>query len=571
MGGALQMMLVAIGVLIVGGIGTALWTASRDNGLVIEAFSVPPDMAARGMTGQVVAGQLLDKLAAMQDATDSARPAASYSNNWGSDLKIEIPDTGISLGEAWRTLAGWLGHETHITGEVYRTANGLALTARAGGEGSATVSGTDADLDKMLQQVAEDIYHRTQPYRYAAFIEGTAKPDLAGARAILQRLSVEGTTVRERAWATLGVGVNDLFSGNISAQSVQLRQAIALDPDFALAWGDLESGEGTLEHEENSFQAGRKAIRLMANGSGADMTPRAQAITLISVQGDAASDIGDFAAARDYYTADTRLPDYSGTVENSRESAASMLASLHEPGAARRAWSSFPVDATATDQRASTLPTLDFNLSDWQAVLRDRPAAEVALERGFLRDSLAQALWPFVARALAETGDIAGGEALIARTPLDCDLCVRERGRIAALKHDWSGAARWYAMVSARSPSIPFADTLWGQMLMAKGDLDGAIAKFDSAHRKGPHYADPLEMWGEALIAKNRSDLALAKFEEAAHDAPNWGRLHLKWGEALLWSGDKDGAKKQFAIAAGLGLTPAEKSELARMGTPHGR
>jgi tetratricopeptide (TPR) repeat protein len=101
-------------------------------------------------------------------------------------------------------------------------------------------------------------------------------------------------------------------------------------------------------------------------------------------------------------------------------------------------------------------------------------------------------------------------------------------------------------------------------MLLAKGDLDGAIAKFASAHEKGPHFADPLEMWGEALVAKNRSHLALAKFEEAAKYAPNWGRLHLKWGEALWWSGKRDDARKQFAVAAGLEMTPPEKAELAR-------
>ena len=102
-------------------------------------------------------------------------------------------------------------------------------------------------------------------------------------------------------------------------------------------------------------------------------------------------------------------------------------------------------------------------------------------------------------------------------------------------------------------------------MLLRKGDLDGAIAKFESAHKKSPHFADPLEMWGEALIAKNRSDLALAKFEEANKYAPNWGRLHLKWGEALWWSGKHDEAKKQFAIAATLDLTPSEKSELMKV------
>jgi tetratricopeptide (TPR) repeat protein len=102
-------------------------------------------------------------------------------------------------------------------------------------------------------------------------------------------------------------------------------------------------------------------------------------------------------------------------------------------------------------------------------------------------------------------------------------------------------------------------------MLLRKGDLEGAIAKFSIANRKGPHFADPLEMWGEALIAKNRSDFALAKFEEAGKYAPNWGRLHLKWGEALLWSGKRDEAKKKFARAAALDLTPSEKSELAKV------
>ncbi|HWU55372.1 MAG TPA: hypothetical protein VN175_07710 [Rhizomicrobium sp.] len=46
--------------------------------------------------------------------------------------------------------------------------------------------------------------------------------------------------------------------------------------------------------------------------------------------------------------------------------------------------------------------------------------------------------------------------------------------------------------------------------------------------------------------------------------APNWSRLHLKWGEALAYCGHKDEARKHFARAAALDLTPPEKSELAR-------
>jgi tetratricopeptide (TPR) repeat protein len=172
---------------------------------------------------------------------------------------------------------------------------------------------------------------------------------------------------------------------------------------------------------------------------------------------------------------------------------------------------------------------------------------------------------PRLAVALAKTGDFSGALAAIANTPADCYDCVRARGNVETLRKNWSAAAAWFGRAVAQAPSIPFADADWGAMLMAKGDLDDAIAKFSRANQKGPHFADPLEMWGEALIAKNRSDLALAKFEEAEKHAPNWGRLHLKWGEALWWSGNKDGAKKQFAIARSLDMAQPEKAELAKV------
>jgi tetratricopeptide (TPR) repeat protein len=172
---------------------------------------------------------------------------------------------------------------------------------------------------------------------------------------------------------------------------------------------------------------------------------------------------------------------------------------------------------------------------------------------------------PWLAYADARLGNFSDANAIIAKTPGDCYLCERMRGNIDAARKKWDAAAWWFDDAVRQAPSIPFAYADWGAMLLAKGDYDGAIAKFRLANLKGPHFADPLEMWGETLIAKNRSDLALAKFEEANKYAPNWGRLHLKWGEALLWSGDRIGAQKQFAIASGLDLAPSEGSELTRM------
>jgi len=46
-----------------------VWNAAHSEGLIVESFSVPPDLTARGLNGQAVASQLLDDLSAMQSAT----------------------------------------------------------------------------------------------------------------------------------------------------------------------------------------------------------------------------------------------------------------------------------------------------------------------------------------------------------------------------------------------------------------------------------------------------------------------------------------------------------------------
>jgi tetratricopeptide (TPR) repeat protein len=184
---------------------------------------------------------------------------------------------------------------------------------------------------------------------------------------------------------------------------------------------------------------------------------------------------------------------------------------------------------------------------------------------------LAGQVWPYTARALAETGDLRGAHALIDRTLPDCYACMRNRADIDAVEGDFNGASYWFAHAISASPSIPMAYFDWGRVLLMKGDIGGAIAKFDLAHLKGPRFADPLEMWGEALLLKNRSDLALARFEEANKYAPRWGRLHLKWGEALFYLGRKDEARAQFQTASGMDLSATDQAALAkRLVAPHG-
>jgi tetratricopeptide (TPR) repeat protein len=547
--------------LVVCGLASMVWGASRERGLVVDAFSVPQDLAQTGMTGSVVANRLIDKLGRLQAASFSVvQGGETYRRDGGGGVRVEIPDTGISLDELQRYLRDWLGRETHATGDVVRTAKGWSLTVRYGDEPGVTLDG--ADLDALIGQGAERLMAQALPYRYVEYLSRHGR--FAEALALLPSIAPRGSAVeRGRAYSTWATVY--FYQGDMARAAQKAQQGLDADPDNPTLYGYIAAGASNLGHDETGWSAAAGVPSHMRGEAVDSLDPAVATVLPILFGAYRAELAGDYDAALAGWA---RL---SGMDTSAYDQGAqsSDTAAIHELALARRIAASIP--ANGRDGKPNYAVPLErmilaYASGDWAGAARAGAAADAILKpQPTLYWERANFVWPLWAESMARGGDVAGGQALIARAPLDCDDCVRKRGRIAALKHDWSAAERWFAMVSVRSPHIPFADTDWGQMLMAKGDLDGAIAKFESAHAKGPRFADPLEMWGEALIRKNRSDLALAKFAEADKYAPKWGRLHLKWGEALLWSGDKAGAEKQFALARALDLVMSEKSELSRM------
>ncbi|HEY3778048.1 MAG TPA: hypothetical protein VGL35_08310 [Rhizomicrobium sp.] len=567
-------------------VGSAIWSAAHDHGLVIEAFSVPPDLAARGLSGEVVAGRMLDRLSAMQAQTDTLRASNSYTNNWGDDIKVQIPDTGISIGEFNRYLHQWLGHQTHIGGDVVRVGSRLMVTARAGADAGQGFSGADRDVDRLLQQAAEAVYARTQPYRYGIFLLEHDK--LAQANAVFAPLTQSGPP-SERAWAYVGLGNVQSAENLIPEAEKNAYAGVALEPGFALGLYRLEGFAATLGHEQAALEAGQGTLRLLSDTAQNDIDPAKASSLRPPVAWQVDDLLGDYAdEAKQTITLRGLENVLRVVLENSIYTQAGAAAEAHDLRAARLLLAEAPALTEAstngkngaiigneTEQNVGEVELLGaLAQKNWRAALRiarRMDAVEANLDSASVANLYRPTqIWPLLALAEAKTGNFAPARALIERTPLDCGPCLRARGMIRAAERNWSASAFWFAVAAKQGPSIPFAWFGWGEMLMAKGDDDGAIAKFALAHQKGPHFADPLEMWGEALTRKNRSDLALAKFEEAARYAPNWGRLHLKWGEALHWAGDRDGAQKQFAIAVHLDIAPSERSQLGRMEAGNG-
>jgi tetratricopeptide (TPR) repeat protein len=539
---ALQVMTGLVGFFIVVALGAMAWSAHEDHGVSIAAFSVPPDLAQRGLTGQVLASQLLDRLAELQRKTVTARPASTYASDWGADIKVEIPETGVSIGELNRYLRDWLGSETRITGEVVRTSIGVAVTARAGEEPGQRFEGGEADLDRLVGQAAEGVYRQTQPYRWAVYLQSVGRTaEAASAYAQL----AQGGAAEDRPWAYVGWGFLLLTQGDARGALEKAREAIRIAPDYSGGYLVALAANSVLGHPEDTLALMRQADRRLRGGERF-MSPEGNIDLLL---GDYRAWAAILAKDRDSsLTTEGRMGFYVPSM-----ALAAAMVQNHDVSGARAVVAS--VDPTVA-VRASITPwaveaNSRFELEDWAGAIR-------VVEAGSGSSCMA---WG-CAIAYAMLGRLDEARALADKSPLDSDDGLIVRGRVAAAARDWAAADRWFATASRHDPSIPLAPAAWGGALLAKGDFDGAIAKLAEAHRRGPHYADPLELWGEALMKKGDLAGAIGKFAAADPDAPRWGRNHLRWGEALLRSGRYAEARSQFEAANGMDLSRPDRAAL---------
>ena len=547
----LQLMTVLVGLSIMALIATMAWQAHEASGLVIDAFSVPPDLSRDGLTGQVAAGRFLDKLQALQAASaNSDRPAETLQDDWGSEIKVEIPETGLTFGEFDKLLREKLGHVSHVSGEVLKTPTGIALTARIGDAPPQSFTGAESDFDTLAQKAAEAVFGASQPYTYADYLDQHGRIDEAFA--VIKDLAENGPP-SERGWAYAKWALMDIN-----------------DHGDAAAAAD-HSGRGL------GFGAGSDMIDRISQVAVAVWSSHDETNLTVSRRlfADSQHRLPDTSTV---FYEETKLlakawlqfsePDFKGSAETWRQTtqlsgptnftskplghamAATALALNHDPAGAAAELRLIQ----APDQAAymwsiakGAFPALpDYWIAaetgNWPAALADARRVDAWLgankaQRPIYGLMQTAWIWPLEALAQAKASDLKGAQTLIEATPPDCYLCLRVRARIAASAQDWPTAERWFTEAARQAPSLPFAYSEWGQMRLARGDADGAIAKLALAQEKAPRFADPLELWGEALMKKGDFQGAAGKFREADKLAPHWARIHQLWAQVLARQG----------------------------------
>ncbi|MBV9548124.1 MAG: hypothetical protein JO256_00445 [Alphaproteobacteria bacterium] len=565
----LQVMTGAVGIAVVVGLAIAMWKASQAEGVVVDTFSVPPRFSEAGISGQVIADDLTNKIALIRDRANTASSARSKDvRQNGDEIKIDIPETGVSLGQAWRYLRAWLGHERRLSGNVRLAGDGkIALSVALDGAGAATLSGAAGDLDKLEDQAAERIFQLEDPTNYVLYLSSTGRRDeaLAAAAPHLQPSSTPGYRADAYAlWAN-----RTRQSGDPLLSIARARQGVAIDPHVVATHGEIIQSALTLGHDEEALQEVRTVAQgkdwfdpVWSNSNGTAAVVE-RSVTLADQL------TGDFAHALSDPCIFARNCEATMPLQHAEDAAR-----LHDIGRARDSLQQAMERETTLSRQtyqealARARYFMHAAVSDWRAASADAREFVEAIGSGppeLAALRIKTQVAPLLAIALARAGDHAGAEATLAPTPADCYACLRARAIVAAGAGQVERSEYWFARAVQAAPSIPFAYSEWGAAVLARGKPDDAIAQFKLSNQKGPHFADPLEGWGEALMAKNQSHLALAKFAAAEKYAPNWGRLHLKWGEALTYAGKREEAKAHFARAAALDLAPAEKAELAKV------
>ena len=566
MGLALKVLTGLVGLVFALALGSMVWSASQARGLVIEPFSVPPDFAQRGVTGQVIASRLLDRLSEMGEKTVSSRPASSYANNWNGDIKVQIPQTGVSVGELRRTLVEWLGKQTSIGGELYRTPQGLTLTARTGTAAAKAHAGaSEVGLDRMIQAAAESVYATTQPYRYAIYLRRNGDVESMQRSVQLFRGLTRSADEVDRIWAYNGLAVSLHEEGDFRGAIRALEAALAIAPRFAIASGNHAANLGFLALDEASLHALRESDRSYRSDGSRYFNAYGLARNGPGLAANVAAALGDYQAA---------VPDYDKAMgaDHAAYYARAIRAQLglHQPGDVGETLAQLQrappeaaprIKAMQAAELALLAATVAFEREDWPRVHRLASGIRPThLPRGWQKAWALQAM-PLAAIALAKSGDSAGAQRLIATTPRDCYRCVWTRGAVDALAGDAVASDRWFAEAVRQGPSLPFAHAEWGRARLARGDVEGAIAEFTKAHKKGPRWADPLKFWGDALAQKGDHAGAIRKYADAAERAPRWGALHLAWGSALRRAGNESGAQEKFAAALRMDLSAGDRAQ----------
>jgi tetratricopeptide (TPR) repeat protein len=544
-------------------------------GIVIEKFELPPSFRPEGLSSESVSVAVVRRLShlraeAEKESATGRSQADVPTSDWLDDSRVEVPRTGITLGDMNRMLRRVLGSDIHVSAAVHLQHDGAPLLYLLidGRAARRPITGRST----LIEESAEALYQEAYPFGYAMYLLLDGKRHEEGMKA-LHKAAYETERQSNRPAALNAFAAQLMTEGHCAEAIPVLQRALRLDRNLSTALFNLSNAYYSLGRDQESEEASRLLVRQLSFDRPAPGTVAAK--RHIDAEDAFAGQHGDYGSRLRLYE---RMED-GGVGERSLDRAIA-LADNHD---VRASLAPLPPYHSGSPTRHQWLSFKQaWALGEW-AVARDRLARLNAQYRKwnlpYVTAQLTVQQVPLEAMAAAWAGDIAGAEALLAPLPVDCYLCTRARaivaeaaasqakaaGRRDVERRQRESATAMFKEAIRQGPRLPWAYQEWGTALYQRGDLAAARSSFRKARRFAPNWADPFKGEGDVLLTEGHFRLAAAAYAAAAERAPGWGGLYLDWGKSLWFMGSRAEALEMFRRAASVGLSPAEFARAQRL------
>jgi len=436
---------------------------------------------------------------------------------------VEIPETGLSLGEIQHLLEQRFGHDQRIEGDLVEIdPNQLILTVRGTRILPARLAGWVGNLHELLVQAAEYVFGQSQPGVYTAYLANNNRSEEAirFAQSEFVKASVSERPYLLNYW---GVALNDVPSKEAPAEALRLyRLALRMKPDYWVARHNAMVALYSMGREEEVVREGAQMLKVAGGRPGRAPEDEYELWDYMRW------DLPALAAEQNADVAATAGGSTSRAAGAENLAIALIEAQMHSPDAALVRLKATPVDKSVLPDVAAAAYA--------EAVIAeetgDLPAAGRAWDAyaaTYSDPTVANndpASMCFAAPTYEKLGDSSKADAALnAPGNLTFVDCYRFHGDVLDMRGDWASAKSWYAKAIALGPSLPAGYFSLGLALARHGDLPGAAEYLAIAHEKGPHWADPLEAWGDVLVRQGKKREAREKFRSAQKFAPEWRLL----------------------------------------------
>jgi tetratricopeptide (TPR) repeat protein len=263
---------IVIGIIVA---SAAVYKSATKVSFVVKDISVPANLQDQGITGSLIAQQILDHISEIDAIAGSKKQKADIS---GVDTKesmpsINLPIGGLSLTAVVTELKQMLGYaDKTITGELFiddleasskDTPKKYSFRLRIVGEGQIYRSiSAESDLQRIIVSAAENIMKRFDPINLGYYY--FRKKDYERADEAVDK-ALSNNSLENYPWAFTMHGLIAQEQGKLKQAIESFKKVIDVNPNFGTGYVNLSNALRLANNLDDAEQAAKQAIKLTPN------------------------------------------------------------------------------------------------------------------------------------------------------------------------------------------------------------------------------------------------------------------------------------------------------------------